>query len=205
MKASDVDEDGFYAVQVQNESVYSVVRSDGKLLYRQKNITDVDDVYDTMPHLDAFSIADMLFAFRLDYDGYSFGNSGSIILFTGKEIADDELSLYLSSVEDYGYTLDHYDDYGNPTGMTETTTYRNYYRVRLFSLSEEFYYYAKSLYLTEYSDMGGIAAMGLASATFTYTNLSSGLGVLGAVNYTDSEWMDNPFNSGIIDNPIYSK
>ena len=34
--------------------------------------------------------------------------------------------------------------------------------------------------------------MGLAAPTFTYTNITGGLGVLGTLSHTESEWFDNP-------------
>lgn len=66
-------------------------------------------------------------------------------------------------------------------------TYR--YKVLMLKISEDFYRYFNGQWDRENNIL---ASMGLASPTFTYTNITGGLGVLGTLSHTESEWFDNP-------------
>ena len=66
-------------------------------------------------------------------------------------------------------------------------TYR--YKVLMLKTSEDFYRYFNGQWDRENNIL---ASMGLASPTFTYTNITGGLGVLGTLSHTESEWFDNP-------------
>lgn len=65
---------------------------------------------------------------------------------------------------------------------------KSQYKVHLLKLSPEFYRYYKGRQ-DEQNDFLGI--LGLSAATFTYTNVNGGLGVLGSMSHTESQWLSN--------------
>lgn len=66
-------------------------------------------------------------------------------------------------------------------------TYR--FKVLLLKTSADFYRYFDGQWDKESNIL---ASMGLASPTFTFTNITGGLGILGSISHTESEWMENP-------------
>lgn len=62
------------------------------------------------------------------------------------------------------------------------------YMVRLYKLSAETFRYFSSLYS---EDNNAFASMGLSPAYYSYTNVEGGMGVVGALNRTESAWMKN--------------
>ncbi|MBO4263372.1 MAG: DUF4249 domain-containing protein [Bacteroidales bacterium] len=60
------------------------------------------------------------------------------------------------------------------------------YRVRLYRLSPEFYYYAKALYGSQFDFLSN---MGLIPPNFTYSNVKDGLGVVGALAGTETDFL----------------
>lgn len=59
-------------------------------------------------------------------------------------------------------------------------------KIRFYRLSNEFYYYAKAQFLSNFDIL---ANMGLIPANFTYTNVENGLGNLGGLSYVETDWM----------------
>lgn len=66
-------------------------------------------------------------------------------------------------------------------------TYR--FKVLMLKTSADFYRYFDGQWDKESNIL---ASMGLASPTFTFTNITDGLGILGSLSHTESEWMENP-------------
>ena len=59
-------------------------------------------------------------------------------------------------------------------------------KIRLYRLSNEFYYYAKAQFMSNFDIL---ANMGLIPANFTYTNIKNGLGNLGGLSYVETDWI----------------
>lgn len=58
---------------------------------------------------------------------------------------------------------------------------QNHYYILFYRLSTEFYYYAKALFQSNFDFLSN---MGLTPANFTWTNVSGGLGMVGAISGT---------------------
>lgn len=71
--------------------------------------------------------------------------------------------------------------------LTDTTRYR----LKVYSLTPEFYYYAKAQFFL-YNGFDDLASLGLTPPNFTYGNVSGGMGLFGGVNVFVSDWFDNP-------------
>lgn len=65
---------------------------------------------------------------------------------------------------------------------------RKQYKVYLYSLSEEFYRYLKSLNEQKNNELGSAE---LAPVRATYTNVENGFGLVGGCRILETEWMDN--------------
>lgn len=61
------------------------------------------------------------------------------------------------------------------------------FKVIMYRLSPEFYRFAKACFVT---DNNSLVNMGLASPSFTYTNVSGGMGIFGAVSMSETEWLE---------------
>ena len=72
------------------------------------------------------------------------------------------------------------DDEGWPRLLYELTQYQ----IILYRFSSEFYYYAKAQYQSNFDFLSN---MGLTPANFTWSNISGGLGAIGAVSSVRSE------------------
>lgn len=70
--------------------------------------------------------------------------------------------------------------------------YQYTYKLVLYRFSESCYNYLKAKYNDEHNEF---AAMGLAPASFVYTNVRGGAGVCGAYTVKESEWTDSPGGS----------
>ncbi len=73
-------------------------------------------------------------------------------------------------------------------GQEVTVRIESKYKFKLYRLTREMYNYLYSRY-AEAND--ALASAGLAPATFSYSNITGGYGILGPVQMTESEWMDN--------------
>lgn len=108
--------------------------------------------------------------FLMALDGYSFNGQDTFSL------------LYVHDGERYIY-----DDYGNQTG---TYTYSSRSKLRLFSLSEEFYKYAVAQELI--GDNADFVA-GLAPSNFCYSNVIGGYGAFAGVSCVETDWLTEEF------------
>jgi len=71
--------------------------------------------------------------------------------------------------------------------QNETFINRKQYKVYLYSLSEEFYRYLKSLNAQKNNELGNVE---LAPMRATYTNVENGFGLVGGCRLRQTEWMD---------------
>lgn len=85
------------------------------------------------------------------------------------------------------YETDYEDDFITPEGV-EHIKCQVKYRISLYSLSEEFYRYLKSLNDQKNNGLGNSE---LAPIHSTYTNVSNGIGVVGGCRMFRTEWIDN--------------
>lgn len=67
-------------------------------------------------------------------------------------------------------------------------SYREEYKIYLYKLSPEFYNYFKTLNNINNNDLGN---HGLSPIFHHYTNVSNGIGVVGACQITETEWLKN--------------
>lgn len=67
-------------------------------------------------------------------------------------------------------------------------SYRTEYKIYLYTLSPEFYSYFKTLNNINNNDLGN---HGFSPTFHHYTNVSNGIGVMGACRITETEWLKN--------------
>ena len=77
------------------------------------------------------------------------------------------------------------------TGRMIRSTDTNRYRIKVYSLTPEFYYFAKAQFFL-HEGFDELASLGLTPPNFTYGNVSGGMGLFGGVNVYVSDWFDNP-------------
>lgn len=70
----------------------------------------------------------------------------------------------------------------------DNSSYREEYKIYLYKLSPEFYNYFKTLNNINNNDLGN---HGLSPMFHHYTNVSNGIGVVGACQITETEWLKN--------------
>lgn len=63
------------------------------------------------------------------------------------------------------------------------------YKILLLKVSPEFYRYYNGQWDIENN---ALSFIGLSAPTFTYTNITGGIGVLGSLSYTESDWIEDP-------------
>ena len=85
------------------------------------------------------------------------------------------------------YEADYEDDFITPDGY-EHIKKQVKYRITLYSLSQEFYRYLKSLNDQKNNGLGNSE---LAPIRSTYTNVVNGIGVVGGCRMLQTEWIDN--------------
>lgn len=69
-----------------------------------------------------------------------------------------------------------------------TETYRYFYRLRIFSLSPEFYFFAQSRYMQRSNPL---SFLGLAPAMAAWSNVSGGFGVVAGCRITETPWTES--------------
>lgn len=108
---------------------------------------------------------------------------------------EETVFVYQGEETDFNKQQADWKNWANvATGRTvhSSQTYR--YRVRVYSVSPEFYYYAKAQFFL-WNGSDDLAAMGLTPPNFTYGNISGGMGLFGGVNVYMSDWFDNPLGT----------
>lgn len=139
---------------------------------------------------------------------------GSMMLMTAKQFDGDTYSFYVSRgrwydsliPDDFEFPEREYDferetDDGEAPPETieipeENTTYylldNADYVVEVYRLSEELYNYLKARYLMNFNLLSNF---GVTPPNFTYSNVRGGLGIVGGISGTRSEWFPNPDNT----------
>lgn len=77
-------------------------------------------------------------------------------------------------------------EYLDTDGILDGDMMKSEFKVIMYRLSPEFYRYAKACFVAENNPL---VNMGLASPSFTYTNVSSGAGIFGAVSMSETDWI----------------
>ena len=100
-----------------------------------------------------------------------------------KQIQGKSYTLRLNTL--YYADYDETYDYGNEQ---EHVIAKRKYRITLYTLSEEFYKYLKSINDQQNNDLSNSE---LAPMRITYTNVNRGLGIVGGCRLIRTEWIDN--------------
>lgn len=102
---------------------------------------------------------------------------GNLYIWSDDKIQGKEYTLRLNM----DYQKDFVYDWDN-------SSYREEYKIYLYKLSPEFYNYFKTLNNINNNDLGN---HGLSPMFHHYTNVSNGIGVVGACQITETEWLKN--------------
>lgn len=102
---------------------------------------------------------------------------GNLYIWSDDKIQGKEYTLRLNM----DYQKDFEYDWDN-------SSYREEYKIYLYKLSPEFYNYFKTLNNINNNDLGN---HGLSPIHHHYTNVSNGIGVVGACQITETEWLKN--------------
>lgn len=78
-------------------------------------------------------------------------------------------------------------DFLDSDSVLEGDMEKSEFKVIMYRLSPEFYRFAKASFVT---DNNPLVNMGLSAPSFTYTNVSGGTGVFGAVSMSETEWIE---------------
>lgn len=98
-------------------------------------------------------------------------------------VKDKDGSAAIEFRTDYSYEGESF--YYSKEGMLMSYSKHScQYKVLVYHMSPESYRYAKSMYDRSHNDL---AYVGLAPATFTYTNVAGGLGTVGAIILSESD------------------
>lgn len=182
---------GYYGIQVIVQSRWTIT-FEGETI---RDEIDETDAYFTRPYESSFEEVEGSDMFYTRYNGSRVTASGpEIYVMTEDQIKGKK--FYISGYADGESEYDEYD-YDEETGKWTAIgkahmSSRHRYKIKIYSLSPEFYRFAKARYLSRNNELAGA---GLAPANFTYSNVSNGLGILGGISTPwESEWLDNPFN-----------
>ncbi len=92
--------------------------------------------------------------------------------------------------DDYEFIFYHrwdsVSEWENEEGATETWTYDSHFKLRLYAFSEEYFQY-HSRTANDFFELG------MASPSYTYTNVKGGTGLLGAFRCVETPWLDDSF------------
>lgn len=216
----------FYGIQLMERVVNERTITDtlGNIIEKKVDEgTYCRDIVNPIAEDDLFEAVDNLFVLQIGFDGKQIRSSYNcpMNLCTASELQREGTDVYLVADPDYDnepqqdfdfvYVGDETDeekqleDWENwrllPLNSYTATSRRIQYKLILRSLSPEFYYYAKALYLSQADNLAG---MGLSPVNFTYSNIKGGAGLLGAYTSYESEWFDNPYYAdGYTDYVIY--
>lgn len=171
LEAEGIEENAYYAIRMEYKALIDQSYGTGS-----GNLTEViwgvdpkldDEVIGELSEFD--EVTRLLPAY---YDGRlvgsRFNNWNDTYTLTGKEFKNGRLSVY-------AYTMIDGAD-GKPGS----------YRVILYRLSDSFYRYNKSVYM---SRNNFAAEAGLAPANFSYTNVENGFGVAASLTAGMTEWL----------------
>lgn len=111
-------------------------------------------------------------------------NDKEMTIFTGKGAEDGKLCLEIPvwHIDDY---ITNFYEHG---GDSILSVYRYYYKIDLFSISDEMYNYFENKAIADNNSLG---KLGLAPMYFRAGNVAGGYGVLGCCSKTSSGWIPN--------------
>lgn len=111
----------------------------------------------------------------------------NLYFWNDEKIQGKEYTLQLNTI----YRNDYEDDFVTPDGNEHIKC--NYkYKVFIYSISEEFYRYLKSLNELKNNGLGNSE---LAPIRSTYTNIKDGLGVVGGCRIYQTHWINNIYEN----------
>ena len=122
--------------------------------------------------------------------------SESMMLLGGKMFDSDSYSFYINSLDGSAFggsvgidftpdDLSVLKDWDGESPIFLLLGGKSELRLELFRLSEELYNYCKAQYLGNFNMLSNL---GLSPPNFTYTNVHDGIGIVGGLNLTRSEW-----------------
>lgn len=131
------------------------------------------------------------------YDVTEFSPDGNLV--TGVDFSNltrvGNTGIYVwNATDEYEFLFRHLTDsvseWIDENGETVTWSSDYHFKFRIFALSEEYYQY-HSRTTNEFFELG------MASPSYTYTNVHGGTGMLGAISVAETPWMDDDmFGSG---------
>lgn len=111
-------------------------------------------------------------------------NDEEMTIFTSKDVENGKICLEIPVWHQQDYVTNYFE-----SGEEEyLSTYRYYYKIDLFSISDEMYYFFENKSLAGNNILGNI---GLAPVYFRKENVSGGFGVLGCCSRATSGWLPN--------------
>jgi len=119
--------------------------------------------------------------------GWAYGYSQNVVRVWGDEKSngkDMKLSLNIGSVY---FSRPGYRDENGKWHADETYTQTFRYKLRLYRFSKEFYYYAVALDNIENNQFSWL---GLAPASFAFSNVENGVGILAGCSMEETDWFD---------------
>lgn len=164
------DTDNYYAVRVENKQIHNLNGNYNEWIYDLHFDLEKEPLLNTNTGLD-----DILMREENYYQNLYFWDDTRI---SGKSY-----TLRLTT----NYMPDSEDTYDSPEGEVHAV-YKYQYRISLYSLSEEFYKYLKSMNDQHNNELGKTE---LAPIRATYTNVTNGIGLVGGCRFTQTQWLDN--------------
>lgn len=116
----------------------------------------------------------------IKFNGWTFGDDYSVVRIWRDEVFDSREVTLLFPIGKIEYHPDVWD--WHPDDLPQT--YR--YKLKLYRFSKEFYDYAIAL---DNAENNSFAKHGLAPASFAFTNVSGGLGVLAGCSLEETGWL----------------
>ena len=111
-------------------------------------------------------------------------NGNEMFLFTGKEAVDGMISLEIP----VWYHEDYVTRYYEVREEKQLAVYRYYYRVDLYSVSDEMFDYFEA---KKRLDNNSLSEIGFAPMNFRVGNVRGGFGVVGCCSQISSGWIPN--------------
>lgn len=174
-------EDKKYGMRLVRKERYISDESylDGQKIIR-KDLEEEEMMTWTFPEEDEGTLYDDLESGRMRCEV----NGNEMFLFTGKEAVDGMISLEIP----VWYHEDYVTRYYEVRGEKQLAVYRYYYRVDLYSVSDEMFDYFEA---KKRLDNNSLSEIGFAPMNFRVGNVRGGFGVVGCCSQISSGWIPN--------------
>lgn len=174
-------EDKKYGMRLVRKERYISDESylDGQKIIR-KDLEEEEMMTWTFPEEDEGTLYDDLESGRMRCEV----NGNEMFLFTGKEAVDGMISLEIP----VWYHEDYVTRYYEVRGEKQLAVYRYYYRVDLYSVSDEMFDYFEA---KKRLDNNSFSEIGFAPMNFRVGNVRGGFGVVGCCSQISSGWIPN--------------